>query len=303
MAGTETIPLEAFDSWQCVADNNYIIGDFVWTSMDYLGESGIGRMHFDPDRKTFLGDYPWHQAYCGDIDLAGFKRPQSYYRDVIWGWGDPLYIAVHYPIPEGKTPVITYWGWPDVDANWNWSGCEEKTFKVDVYSRAAQVELFLNGKSLGVKPTTPAEKHQASFEAPYTPGELKAVGTMPDGQIVEKVLETTGAPAAIRLTPDRTAIPADRFSLSYIIIEVVDAAGRLVPYADHEILFTVQGEGELAAVGSGNPTSAERYRGNKRKAFRGRCVAVAQSTGQPGEILLRAEGNGLQSAEVRIRVS
>lgn len=302
MAGTESIALEAFENWQSVLDNSYVIGDFVWTSLDYLGESGIGRVHFDPESKNFLGDYPWHQAYCGDIDLAGFKRPQSYYRDVVWGCGDPLYIAVHYPVPEGKEPVVTYWGWPDVDANWNWPDYIGKTFKVDIYSTAEQVELFLNGKSIGSKPTTRAEKFLASFDVPYEPGELKAIGTMADGLKVEKNLKTTGAPAAIRLSADRKVIPADAFSLGYVTIEVIDAAGQIVPNADHLIKFNVSGQGVLAAVGSGNPTSTERYIADQRKVHRGRCVAVVKSIGKTGIIRLSAQADGLPAAEITITV-
>jgi beta-galactosidase len=302
MAGTESFPLEAFENWMSVLDNSYVIGDFVWTSMDYLGESGIGRVHFDPETKGFLGGYPWHQAYCGDIDLAGFKRPQSYYRDVIWGCGDPLYIAVHYPIPEGKTPVITQWGWPDVDARWNWAGQEGKPFQVDVYSAAEKVELFLNGRSLGKKPTTLAEKRMATFNVPYEPGELKAVGSLASGEKVAKVLHTLGAAAGIRLAADRPALAADPASLSFITVDVVSADGQMDPAAEHEIHFHVTGEGILAAVGSGNPISTESYRGSQRKAHRGRCVAVVKSNGRSGQICLRAEAQGLKSAEIVIQV-
>lgn len=302
MAGTESIPGEALENWMSVLENSFVIGDFVWTSLDYLGEAGIGRVHFDPERAKFLGEYPWHQAYCGDIDLAGFKRPQSYFRDIVWGSGAPLYIAVHYPIPEGKTPIVTYWGWPDVDANWTWPGMEGQTFKVDVYSAAEEVELFLNGKSLGAKPTTRAEKHLAAYEVPYEPGTLRAIGRMAGGRKVEITLETAGAPARIRLSADRSSLAADPFSLSYVTVEVVDSEGRLHPGAAHLIRFTVEGEGELAAVGSGNPTSEESYRGSQRQAFRGRCLAVLKSNGRPGQIRLRAEAEGLEGAEAIIQV-
>ncbi len=302
MFGTESFPLEAFENWMSVLENSYVIGDFVWTSMDYLGESGIGRQHYDEDNTKFLGDYPWHQAYCGDIDLAGFKRPQSYYRDIVWERGAKLYIAVHYPAPEGKTPQVTRWGWPDVDANWTWPGKEGQTFKIDVYSACEKVELFLNGKSLGVKPATRAEKYIASFEAPYEPGELKAVGYEGGKPAAEAALTTTGAPAAIRLAPERETIQAEAGELCFVTVEVVDEQGRVHPAADNTIFFTTQGAGEIAAVGSGNPTSTERYRGNQRKAHRGRGVVVVKSNGQPGEIRLRAQADGLDGAEVLIKV-
>jgi beta-galactosidase len=302
MFGTETFPLEAFENWMSVLELPYVIGDFVWTSMDYLGESGIGRMHFDENTKMFLGEYPWHQAYCGDIDLAGFKRPQSYYRDIVWDNGARLYIAVHYPIPEGKTPIITRWGWPDVDANWTWPGMEKRTFKVEVYSACEKVELFLNGQSLGIKPATKAEKFIASFDVPYEPGELKAVGYEGDRPVDHATLVTASAPASIRLTPEQTAIQPGG-DLGYVIVEVVDEKGCLHPAADNDIFFTTQGMGEIAAVGSGNPTSDEPYRGNQHRVHRGRCVVVVQSADQPGEIHLRAQSDGLDPAEVVIKVA
>lgn len=301
--GTETFPAEAFENWQTVLDNSYVIGDFVWTSMDYLGESGIGRMHFATDNTNFLGEYPWHQAFCGDIDLAGFKRPQSYYRDMVWENGEKVYIAVHYPIPEGKEAVVTRWGWHDVDSNWTWPGKEGQTFTVDVYSRCERVELFLNGKSLGTKPTTRAEKLTATFEVPYEPGELKAVGFDGETLMAEYTLTTAGAPAGIRLTPDRMTIQAGPGDLCYVTVEVIDRNGSINPSADNNIFFTVKGTGEIAAVGSGNPTSTERYRGNQRQAFRGRCVVVLKSNGKVGDISLRAQADGLERAEVIIHTT
>ena len=301
MIGTESFPLEAFDNWMRVLDNVYVLGDFVWTSLDYLGESGIGRVHFGGDEESFLGQYPWHQAYCGDLDLCGFKRPQSYYRDVVWQTGSPLFIAVHYPVPEGKTPVITKWGWPDVGATWTWPGREGQTFKVDVYSACEKVELILNDKSLGIQPTARAERYMASFEVPYEPGELKAVGYSGDHAISNWAINTRGAAAQLRLTADRSIIDADGNDLSYVTVEVLDAAGQVCPDADQLINFMIKGEGSLLAVGSGNPVSIESYRGNQRKVFRGSCLAVVKSSGNQGEIRLQAKADGLNAAEVVIQ--
>ncbi len=323
MAGTESFPIEAYDNWMEVLKLPCVIGDFVWTSMDYLGESGIGRVCFDDEDHKSLGKYPWHHAYCGDIDLAGFKRPQSYYRDVLWNNEDRrrLFIAVHAPAPQGKTPHITLWGWPDVRSSWTWPGHEGRAFTIDVYAACDTVELLLNGRSLGVRPVqhagrptmgaekplsvsrpiTPALNLTATFEAPYEPGELKAVGYVNGKAIAETTLTTTGAPALIRLTPDRPLVPAAADSLCYVTVEVTDQDGRLDPNADHAIYFTVKGEGEIAAVGSGNPVSTERYRGNQRRAFQGRCLVVVKSNGRPGQIRLRAPAVGLEPAETVIR--
>jgi beta-galactosidase len=300
MFGTESFPLEAFENWASVVENSYVIGDFVWTSLDYLGESGIGRVHFD-EKAGFLGEYPWHQAYCGDIDLAGFKRPQSYYRDIVWGSGAKLYIAVHAPSPEGKQPHITQWGWPDVRASWTWPGSESKTFKVEVYSACEQVELFLNGRSLGTKASGRDERQIATFQVPYEPGDLRAVGSIGGEPAAETFLQTCGEPAGLRLYPESDTIQAEG-DLCYVSVEIVDEAGRLQPNANNTLYFTLQGAGEIAAVGTGNPTSTERYRGNQRDAFRGRCLVVLKTNGQTGTIHLRANADGLTGADVAIQV-
>lgn len=302
MYGSESTAKEAFEHWMDVLDLPYVIGDFVWTSLDYLGEAGIGRVYFEDEPFNFLGAYPWNQANCGDLDLCGFKRPQSYYRDVLWGSGDPLYIAVHYPVPAGKTPKTTYWGWPDVDANWTWPGREGETFQVDVYSACEQVELFLNGASLGAQPTTRAERFTATFTVPYAPGTLKAVGYKDGQAIAERELCTVAAPAGLRLTPDRDWLKAEAGDLSFVTVEVVDAEGRMHPQAAHPIFFTVMGAGSLLAVGNGNPASEEAYQGNQRRAYRGRCLAVVKASSEPGEIRLRAQADGLEAAEVVIQV-
>ncbi|MGE5528965.1 MAG: glycoside hydrolase family 2 TIM barrel-domain containing protein [Patescibacteria group bacterium] len=298
--GSESAPKEAFENWEEIEALGHAVGDFVWTSLDYLGESGIGRVHFDGDKAPFLGDFPWHQANCGDLDLCGWKRPQSYYRDILWGRGDKLYIAVHAPVPEGKTPTVTYWGWPDVHPSWTWPGCEGRIMQIDVYAACDEVELFLNGRSVGRKPSGRAEKHIASFEIPYEAGTLLAMGYAGGAKIAERALATAGPPVRIRLSPDRGAIKASRGDLSFVAVEVVDAEGRIVPNAAQNILFTVSGEGALAAVGSADPQSTEPYRGNQRRVHRGRCLAVVQSLGRPGSIRLRAQADGLEGAEAVI---
>ena len=300
MVGLESTPGEAFESWNCVKDLPYVIGDFVWTSLDYLGEAGIGRVHFEGDQIKGLGKYPWHQANCGDLDLCGFKRPQSYYRDVLWERGDPLYIVVHTPLPEGKTPTITYWGWPDVWPDWTWPGQEGQVFRVDVYSACEQVELFLNGESLGVNSATREERYIASFEVPYQAGELRAVGFRAGGPVAEHSLRTCGVPAQIRLTPDRPIMKAESGELCYITVEIMDSDGKLHPSADNPIYFTIKGPGVLLAVGNGNPVSTEKYVGNQRAAYHGRLLAVVKTNGNPGEIRLRAQADGLDGSELTI---
>jgi beta-galactosidase len=303
IVGTESTPGEAFEHWMMVSEMDHVIGDFVWTSLDYLGESGIGRVELEPFVQYELGRYPWHQANCGDLDLCGFKRPQSFYRDILWKQGSPLFIVVHTPIPEGKSPHITYWGWPDVWPNWNWTGLEGQALQVDAYSACEQVELLLNGKSIGIQPATRQERFTATFQVPYEPGELKAIGYIDGKQSAEYTLATTGAAERLRLSGDRITVESGESRLLYVTVEVTDANGRLHPAANNEIFFTVHGPARILAVGSGDPRSTEPYTGNQRRAFHGRCLVAVKTSGEHGAITLRAQADGLETAEIELQVA
>jgi beta-galactosidase len=294
--GSESMALDAWRHWTSVEQLEHVIGDFVWTALDYLGESGIGRVHVDGGEAPITAGYPWHHANCGDLDLCGFKRPQSYYRDAVWKRGRPLFIAVHAPVDEGLAPVVTRWGWPDVRPSWTWPGDEGRLFRVDVYTCGDAVELFLDGESLG---TSRAERCTATFEVPYRPGTLRAAGA--DGAACE--LRTAGEPVRLRLSPDRERIGRDASDMGFVTVEVVDADGVLHTNAGHTVSFAVEGEGTIAAVGSGDATSAEPYTGDCRSAYLGRCLVVLRPSGARGAIRLRAEANGLAGAETRVEVA
>ncbi len=302
MYGSETFPKEAFDNWEAVERLPYVIGDFVWTSLDYLGEAGIGHVWYNGETGA-RGDYPWHQAYCGDIDICGFKRPQSYYRDCVWGISKAPYIAVYKMEHYGKTPDISPWGWPDVVSSWTWPGFEGKPTQVDVYCMDNEVELILNGKSLGRKPAGKANRYLASFDVTYEPGTLEAVAYDENGvETSRSVLKTAGKPASIRLTPDRSRLDAKFGDLSFITVEVLDAEGNLVHNADTNIYFTASGVGSVLAVGSGNPVTEEMYVGNQRRVYYGRAMVVLRADGDPGTITLTASAEGIPSATVEIQV-
>ena len=301
--GTESFPMEVFDIWTTIEHLPYVIGDFVWTALDYLGEAGIGHVWYNGEN-SFLGQYPWHQAFCGDIDICGFKRPQSYYRDCVWGISKAPYIAVYKPEHYGKKADISPWGWPDVVSSWTWPGFEGKPTKVDVYSMDSEVELILNGKSLGRKPAGKANRYTASFEVIYEPGTLEAVGYNEEGvEISRTVLKTAGKPAAIRLIPDRSRLNAKFGDLSYITVEVVDAEGNVVHNANTNIYFTASGAGSVLAVGSGNPVSEEMYVGNQRRVYQGRAMVVVRASGEAGNIVLTASAEGIPATSVVIEVA
>jgi len=322
MAGTESYPLEAFGSWMDVIDNPFVIGDFVWTAFDYIGEASIGWRGYWQKQDFF----PWNLAYCGDIDICGWKRPQSYYRDALWK-ENQLSVWVTPPVPSFELnpdrQSWSKWHWLDAVDDWNWEGYDGRSLEVSVYSSCAQVELFLNGKSLGRKLTGRPEKFMAIWQVPYQPGTLKAIGyqgksqvniQVPhqpetlkalgyqvNDQVIVKELKSAGKPVRIRLTPDRTVIRAGGQDLSYITVELTDNPGLRNPKAENQVTFEIEGQGSIIGTGNANPVSLESFTGNERKAWHGRCMVIVRSATERGNIVLRAKSPGFDTAEIQIK--
>lgn len=301
VAGTESIVLEAWENWNQVKNHSFVIGDFLWTGMDYLGEASIGHAVQVKKGETFNKGWPWFNAWCGDIDLCGNKKPQSYYRDVVWG-RSKIEMMVHAPVPEGYIEEVSYWGWPDEWKNWNWKVGRGKAMQVSVYSSYPEVLLELNGKEVGRKDISPEDKMTAHFEVTYVPGQIKAIGLEHGKRGDSTAIETTGRPVAIRMEPDRNSIHTDRNDLCYVSVELVDDQGRRVPDADNRLDFEVSGEGELAAVGNGNPTDIKSFQNPHVKSFRGRCLVILRPLGLKGSINLNARAAGLAGSGLEIKV-
>jgi beta-galactosidase len=300
ICGTETFPKDAFDYWVGTERFSHVIGDFVWTSLDYLGEAGIG--HTAPGETTHgLRPFPWHHANCGDLDICGTKRPQSYYRDCVWGVAQAPYLAVHDPVHHGKLMAVSQWGWPDVVSSWNWPGQEGKPSMVDVYAADDEVVLLLNGREIGRKPAGKTHRYLASFEVEYRPGRLEAVGLRNGIERARTVLETAGKPVALRLSADRTELSKGICDLAFITVEVVDEKGIRVPTATNRLFFAACGAGKVLAVGNGDPASEESFTGNIRQVWRGLATAVVQATAEAEEILLTVSGEGLRPASIQLR--
>lgn len=300
---SESFPSAAFESWEAVNDHSYVIGDFVWSGLDYLGEAGIGRV-FSPDEPVKqhweAEHFPWHGAYCGDLDITGWRKPISHYRNIIWDRGEKLYAAVVAPTADGRPWGLGQWAVPPALPSWTWPGQEGKPLTVEVYSRYDSVRLYLNDKLVGEQPTTRVQEFRASFQVPYEPGALRAEG-INDDQVVEKFELTTAGPAhGIRLSADRAKIRADNQDLSFVAVEIVDEHGKLRPDAVNAIKFELKGPGSIIAVGSGDLTSREPYQANPRNTYQGRALVVVRTTHEPGTIVLTARADGLESASVEI---
>ncbi len=269
--------------WRFVRTYDYVSGDHMWTGVDYLGES----------------PWPAKNSSSGVIDTCGFEKDGYYFYQSQWSNKTVLHVFPH----------------------WNWKGKEGEAIPVLCYTNCDTVELFLNGKSFGVQgywfPRTGMQEKYSSFPArngalrttsdlhlawtvPYQPGTLKAVG-MKDGKVLAEVEVTTvGEPAAIGLSVDRQAIAADRRDVVHVMVKILDAQSRVVPIADNEVTFQIQGEGKLIGLDNGNPVSHEDFKANRRKAFNGLCLAIVQSTAKPGQIRLTAASPGLKPGSVSI---
>lgn len=300
---TESYPRDAFSNWKAVTENKFIIGDFVWTAMDYLGESGIGRHYYkgETEGEHYERDiFPWHGAYCGDIDLTGWRKPISHYRDLLYNENKKLYMAVKEPNGYYGEIKETLWSvWPTWES-WNWPGHEGKNIEVEVYSRYSSVRLYVNGKLWKELPTSVNEQFKAVFTLPYTAGEIKAVGVENGKEIESKSLKTAGKPAKIELKTDRKTLTANGQDLSYIEILIKDEKGTINPNAVNELEFEIEGQGVIAAVDNANLQDQDSYIGTKRKAWKGRAMVVIKSTREKGKIKLNVTSTGLQKASVEI---
>jgi beta-galactosidase len=171
---------------------------------------------------------------------------------------------------------------------------------VEVYAGTERVRLLLNDKVIAEQPTGEAQEFRTLFTVPYAPGTLKAVGLNGDRVVAESILTTSGATARLRLTVDRKTIAADGQDLSFVVVEAVDAAGRLQPTADAEVRFGLTGPATIAAVGNADPTSIESYVGTSRKLFNGGALLVVRATRQAGSIQLKAQAEGIEGASTTI---
>jgi beta-galactosidase len=285
-----------------VIDYPWVLGDFVWTGYDYLGEASIGWLEF-AFRTSF---YPWTYAYCGDIDNCGWKRPQSYYRDVLWK-PDQLSVFVMSPEPAFRLPpqrkAPSRWSWPDEVASWNWTGYEGDTLELNVYSSCEEVELFLNGKSLGRMKTNRETQFTAQYRVDYQPGTLRAVGYRNGKAINSCELQTTGEPQKISLAADRSIIKADGQDLCYVTVEILDSKGLRNPNARNQVKFEIEGPGKIIAVGSSDPMGNQSFTRPERKAYQGRCLVIIRAENRAGEIKLKATSDGIQSSGIIILTS
>jgi beta-galactosidase len=274
-----------------------VLGEFVWTGFDYLGEP---TPYFAWDQPRDENDWPARSSYFGIVDLAGFPKDRFYLYQSQWTDG-------------AKSPMV------HLLPHWNWAGREGQPIPVMAYTNAEEVGLFLNGQSLGRKrkgaelfemPVGPKisedrrflTKYRLVWQVPYAPGTLKAVAYNGGKPVATAEVKTAGAPERLVLEPDRSRIRADGEDLSFVTVRVEDAEGNLVPGADNLVRFAVGGAGRIAAVDNGNAATVEPFQADHRQAFDGLALLVVRSVrGKPGAIRVTATSEGLAQAGAVLR--
>jgi len=312
---TEFMPPKSLENWQMSESLPYVIGNFSWTAMDYIGEAGTGtprliiedkNLKHTPGEMGTMGlffnpeSWPTFTNYQGDIDLTGNRKPASYYQNVVWG-NSKVEMFVHRPIPAGKKEITSPWGFPDELKSWNWAGQEGKKLQVQVYAHCQTVKLELNGKVIGEQAVDEKKSITTTFEVSYEAGTLIAHCFENGKETASQALKTVGKPASIRLTADRNEIRANRNDLSYVMVELIDTDGNIVPNADDiRVNFEVNGNGKIAGAGNGNPNDMSSFQQPVKKTYQGRCLVIIRPETTPGKIILKATAEGLKEASLII---
>jgi len=251
--------------WDDIVKYPYLSGMFAWTGFDYGGEPTPYK-------------WPCVTSHFGIMDLCGFPKDGYYAYKAAWG----------------NEPVV------HVFPHWNWPGKEGQKIKVGGYSNCDEIELLVNGKSIGRKKAIPFNRME--WEVEYEPGKLEARGYKAGKLVTNEIIETTTAPTRLSVSSDVPTLKADGADVAIINISVKDANGRVVPVADNLVQFSVEGPGRIIGTGNGNPSSHEPDKANQRKAFNGYCQVLVQSDKTQGIIRLRAASETLKSAEVVVKV-
>lgn len=295
MVGTETYPAALDDNWAMVKQYPQVLGDFSWTAWDYLGEAGIGGICYGEAADLMYGTYPWKNAYVGDFDLIGDRRPISYWREIIWGFRKKPYIAVQDPAHFGESQHPTRWGWTDAERCWNWCGFEGKKIMVEVYADADEIELLCSGCSLGKVPVGTEKKCIARLETVYTPGRLEAVAYRGGTEIGRDTLETASDTVHLEISFSDTSLKADGTDSACIEISLTDENGILNPGVDMPIAVSVEGPISVQGFGSADPRSEENFFDRTIRTFHGRAMLVVRSGTQAGTAAVRLHSEAGES--------
>ncbi len=274
------------------------LGEFMWTGFDYLGEPTPFGGRDNSTNGYWNDDWPSRSSYFAPVDLSGFPKDRYYLYQSQWTKEPMVHLLPH----------------------WNWEGKEGDIIPVYAYSNAEEVELFLNGKSMGKRvkgkdvTEIPAEYHEfekgiyksiyrLNWNVPYQPGSLKAIAYIEGNEVASKEITTAGTPSQIELIADRSVLSADSNDLSFITVRILDKDRNICPLADNSVDFIIEGPGSIVAVGNGDQTSLQSFQASQRKAFNGKCLVVVKSLEDAGEIKVTAKSEALIDASLTLQTN
>lgn len=293
IVGSETYPPEIARNWELVKKCNHVIGDFTWTGWDYIGEAGIGITSYKFGEGGFGSQFPAQLAYSGDIDIIGFRRPASYFREIVFGLRKEPYIAVQNPYKYGQPSTKTPWVISDSVCSWTWSGCEKKPIIVEVYSSGTEVELFLNGKCIGKKESGKSVGFRTLFETIYEVGVLTAVTYENGKEISRTELKSAKGECQIVLKQEQASYFKE---LIYIQLQICDKDGALITDSDKKITLSVEGGVDVIGFGSGNPKPNYNFNENVTETFNGCALIILKKNRKSNQAKINVSTDSINSS-------
>lgn len=298
MVGSETHPQSIAKNWSMVKKYPYLIGDFMWTAWDYLGEAGIGVPIYGSKHGGFNRPYPCVSAGCGAIDMTGYMEAPAYYAAIVWGKYRKPYIGVRPLNQAGKKYFFGMWRGTDVVHSWSWRGMEGNKAEIEVFSIGNSIELFKDGISLGKKQLV---DYKATYQTIYKPGELTAVSYDKNGkEIATESLKSAGKETILSVHPEDTKLKADGDDLVFVSVEITDENRIIKMLQDRKVFIQVEGAGKLAGIGSGNPFTEDSFLGSSYSTYFGRMLFVIRSNGKKGKIKIKVSADGLKTKEMEL---
>lgn len=273
----------SLEAWNAVADNDYVMGQFLWTGIEYLGEAR---------------QFPTRHSTSGIIDLAGNRKPEYFFRQSLWSDKPMIFIGTTDRIEE-RGPV-SLWAHKRVDPVWNWK--DGQKISVNVFTNCEEAELFLNDRSLGTKKMSAFKNRTITWDVPFESGTLRAVGLSGKTAKAEFVLKTTGEPVNLIATSDVKRLKADRMDVGHIFVSLCDETGNGVYSADNEVACEVTGPVKIIGMEDANPRNTEDYKDNKQKAYHGKVLVYVQSLGEPGKASVKFSSQGMKDTVVEFDV-
>lgn len=274
---------QSLEAWNAVVENDFIMGQFLWTGFEYLGEAGR---------------FPSRHSTSGIIDLAGNRKPEYFFRQSLWSEKPMIFIGTTDRL-EDRGPV-SLWAHKRIDPVWNWE--KEKPVSVNIFTNCEEAELFLNDRSLGRKRMEDFKNRTLTWIVPFEEGTLKAIGYLAGSEAATGILKSTGPAQSLKAVADVSSLKADRQDVAHVYVSICDKDGNTVYSADNEISCEIAGPARIIGMEDANPRNTEDYKDNRQHAYHGKLLIYVQSLDKPGQVVLKLSANELEGTEIRLNV-